>query len=657
MANIHFIKDEKTITILQAILDLAGPNFIAPYDAALQPFNANNLNQETLIQYVVPGGTSLQGYSEPSMTESMGSAINSMLTVLAPVISAYGLILPILGVIRGIIEVLCAMMNPFAVVKAIIRLFKKWLPPFISLYPPLAGVIIIISTIKAILAIVFFILTVVLPTLQLIIANIKTLANAFGGDANQQTRDAGKEKLTTMLAELLNQTGVMGALLPLLEIIMLILNLVSGLPCKKGKSRKADCDSSSLVKVKTKHNCDDNDASCCDNKTCPPELRRGAIKGRGTLIPSIFGEAPPFFAYKLHTGNSLVPKLKKYNQSMTDQLNPQLDEEIDEGCPPGGDDDDCPNLRIRIESRRGSSRRVTRAIAKVRGQVITIMSPSLIRMIGAVNYEVLPNYESLVMRNIIGLACHPDVELAKEELAIKYAEIETPIVERFPETADLFDRYSGLNSTFNGLVNDLSNQIQGDGSINGIIGVVNKDPPYDDNIAAIEGIQDSMLNLLNDFANDMIGRLNGIVAKANNRFDSELEVDKNLAKANGQDIATIIVTPRDSTGSLLVQNLPDGVDISVEILTDFGQISNQRRINSTGQILADLKSATPGLATIRAKINSEFISDLTDGVESVVEAEVRFVADAALPQRRLVSTPSAGSKAPTGSNAERETKG
>jgi len=646
--SIHFIKDEKTVAILQAILDLAGPNFIAPYDASLQPFNANNLNQETLIQYLVPGGTSLQGYAEPSTTESMGSAINSMLTVLAPVISAYGLILPILGVIRGIIEVLCAMMNPFAVVRAVIRLFKKWIPPFISLFPPLAGVIIIISTIKAILAIVFFILTVVVPTIQLIIANIRSLADAFGGDANEQTRAAGREKLLTMIAEMANQTGVMGALLPLLEIIMLILNLVAGLPCKKGKSKKADCDTSSMVKVKSKFSCDDNDADCCNDKVCPPELRRRAVKGRGTLIPSIFGEAPPFFAYRLHTGNSLVPKLKKYNQSMTEQLNPQLDEEIDEGCPPGGDDDDCPNLRIRIESRRGNSRRVTRAIAKVKGQVITIMSPSLIRMIGAVNYEVLPNYESLVMRNIIGLACHPDVELAKEELAIKYAIMETPIVERFPETADIFDRYSGLNNDFNSLVGELSDKISE---------VVAKNPPYDDDIDDINGIQDSMLNLLNGFAGDMIGKLNAIVAKASNRFDSELEVDKNLVKANGQDLATIIVTPRDATGSLLAQNLPDGVDISVEMSTDFGIISNQRRVNSTGQILADIKSATPGLATIRAKINSEFISELENGVESVSEVTVRFVADATLPQRRLVSTPATGTKAQTGSTSERETKG
>jgi hypothetical protein len=294
---------------------------------------------------------------------------------------------------------------------------------------------------------------------------------------------------------------------------------------------------------------------------------------------------------------------------------------------------------------------VTRAIAKVRGQVITIISPSLIKMIGAVNYEVLPNYESLVMRNMIGLGCHPDVEVTKNELAVKYGQIETPVVERFPETADVFDRYSGLNNDFALLVGELNTIIAGDG------GVVNKNPPYDEDIDAITDIQDRMVSLLDDFVNEMNDKLNGILRKASNRFDSELEVDKNLVKANGLDIATIIVTPRDATGSLLARNLPDGVDVNVEIFTDFGTLSNQRRVNASGQILADLKSATPGLATITAKINTEYISDLNDGIESVIELPVRFIADAVLPQHRLISTPAAGVKTQTGSNAEKETEG
>jgi len=239
MAEFHFIQDQTTLSIIQAILDLAGPNFNAPYDSGQQPTDASAKNQDQLIQYQLPGGTSLQGYSEPSMTESMGSAINSMLAVLAPFMSAYGMILPILGIIKGIIEVLCALMNPFSVTKAVIRLFKKWIPPFISLFPPLAGVIIILSTIKAILAIIFYVLTVLVPTIQLIIFNIKTLANAFDADSNEQKRQAGRDKLTSLIQELLNQLGVFSSISPLLDIILLIIQLVSGFPCSKKKKKKA----------------------------------------------------------------------------------------------------------------------------------------------------------------------------------------------------------------------------------------------------------------------------------------------------------------------------------------------------------------------------------------------------------------------------------
>ena len=59
-----------------------------------------------------------------------------MLGLLSPAISAYALLLPVLGVIRGIIEILCCLMNPFCIIPAIIRLFVKWIPPFISLFPP-----------------------------------------------------------------------------------------------------------------------------------------------------------------------------------------------------------------------------------------------------------------------------------------------------------------------------------------------------------------------------------------------------------------------------------------------------------------------------------------------------------------------------------------
>jgi len=194
---INFIDPNSPVAaVLDGILSAAGPNFSAPYDAGTQQHNIIAANNDALINFQMPAGASFQGHQDPGVGRSIGASINNMLGLLAPAISAYALILPILGVIRGIIEVICALINPFAFIRAVKRLFKKWLPPFLSLFPAIAGIIIILSTIKAILAIIFYIMTEVIPAIQLIIDNIKGLELLFQnqGDFNTAQEDATKEK-------------------------------------------------------------------------------------------------------------------------------------------------------------------------------------------------------------------------------------------------------------------------------------------------------------------------------------------------------------------------------------------------------------------------------------------------------------------------------
>lgn len=659
MVNFHFIKDQTTLSIIQAILDIAGPNFNAPYDAGGQPIIANNRNNEDLIQFQVPGGTQLKGYSEPSMTESMGSAINSMLAVLAPFISAYGLILPILGIIRGIIEVLCAMMNPFAVIKAVIRLFTKWLPPFISLYPPLAGVIIIISLIKTILAVVFFILTVVIPTIQLIIFNIKTLANAFSGDSNESQRQAGREKLKALVSELANQSGVMGALAPLMELIFLILGLVAGFPCKKGKS-KGKKKRMDITKVSANFNALQEDATCCEEDVCPPAIRNPP-SGNAVMVPTIFSEVPPFFAMKIITNNSKVKEYKQFVQNFPEQLNNQLDEEVDVATPAGGNGDTAL-IRVEITSRRGNARKINVPVVRIKGNDITVVSPAARRMIGKVSYKLKPNYDLMVMYGLIGLACHPDVEAVKEEVENKFPNLDESVLERFPDLTNLQNDFRNINSALNDLLNKLNNQIQGDGTVSaanpdGVLGVTNKNPPYDDNIQAITAIQDDAVARLSIFADGLKGLLNGILANATDKFNSTFDVDKTIVKADGKDRATLIVIPRDATGSNLAQNLPADVDVDVSFENNFGIILNKRRDNATGQILADIISTSTGTAILRAKVNSDFINVINDdGTESVKEIPVKFVSDAILPTRRFVTKPDQDTFSVSGASSEKEPK-
>lgn len=642
MANFHFIEDPTALSIIQTILDLAGPNYNAPYDSDSQPNNANERNNETLIQYQLPGGSELKGYAEPASSQNMGSAINSMLAALAPFISAYGLILPILGVIRGIIEIMCAMMNPFAVIAAVIRLFVKWIPPFISLFPPFAGIVIILSTIKAILAIVFFILTEVVPTIQLIINNILDLVEAFGPNGNIQQVTGGIEKLQRVIKDLANRFGLLGILLPLLELILLLLGLVTGFPCSGGK--RSDCSRGSLPRGADENfPCDESDTT----NECP-DLLKNLPEGQALILPSFFGDSIPFFAYTIITltGNSRLPELQPFLQDLKSQLDPQLDEPVDEASPYGGDGNSA-HFILEITDKRGN---VTESpIVSVRGNIVLTINPVLIGKIGFVDYKVRPNYPMLVARNIIGVGCHPDVETVINQLQQRLGDTELSALDKNPEARNILRDVQDLNDDLNGSIDRLT----------GIVDEIEDAAPNLQPLAdRAQEEQDFLVDRLINFSEDMKNIMNAVLSRSTDRVTSELEVDKNIVKAGGGDnIATVIVTPRDFTGAAIARNIPDGVDVSVDIFTTLGTLANQQRNNSTGQITAELSSPFPGVATVTAKVNQDFITTFDGNDEVVKELEVQFVADSVLPKRRKVSRVGQTTKSPTGSGSDREPGG
>jgi len=604
-----FINDPNILATLQTITQLAGPNFALPYDDSSQPSDGSKLMSDNLLQIQSPGGIKISPSGDPTKTNHMGSAISSLLTVFSPFVYAYSLILPILGVIRGIIEVLCALKNPFAVIKAIIRLFKKWIPAFLSLFPPTAGLLLILGVIKIILAIVLFILTVVVPIYQLIKRNLQILTNA----TNEQQKAACKEKLKTLIVELLKQTGLLNVVKPILEIVMAILRLFSGKPCKKKKSKgKAD-----LTKVVLSVDVDDADDTCCDDNVCPPVFK-SPPKGRATIVPTSFSDAPPYFAWKISTitGNSGLSQISPYIQSFQQQLNSQLDEPVSE-AQTAGSSGNSASFNVKITGRRGQQT-ATMPIVKIKGNDITVINPSLFTMIGAVQYEIIPNWEVLIAYDVVGLACHPDVAAARD--SIEYPD--TPGIDIVPELDNIgFDKFV---SDLNALIDSTNKVVLGE-------------PPFD-----IDGIQNDMVNLLINFINNLKNIMNRTLSKITSPLNSELDVDKNLVKAGETDKAIISVIPRDATGALIAQQLPDGVSVDVKLFTDFGTISNQVLNSSTGVVTADIVSLFSGVATITAKINNEYIVEFSNDSKITREVSVRFISDAVLPKRRLVSKQSAG---------------
>lgn len=646
MVDIPFIKDPTTLQIIQALIDTAGTNFQPPYSGGEQPYNAVNFNDEGLLQYDLPAGVSSRPTAEPAVAQTIGTSISFLLTVITPIISAYGLLLPILGVIRGILEVICAMMNPFAVIRAVIRLFKKWIPAFIALFPTLAGIIILISTIKAILAIIFYILSELVATYELIKSNIELVGEALR-DENTARADAGREKLKKLLLLLLNKLGILAVLIPIVDLLLLILGLNSGFPCGGGGNDKANASRPDVSGVPPNFDAGP-DSTCCGEDVCPDVIKAPPSNedfgNPGRLLPGFFGEFVPGFVYYLYTNNPRVAELNKFNNSVIDQLNPQLDEEINQVCPPGVDSP-CPMFKVKITSRRGTGRVIETSAVRINGTVITIFDPAARRLLGQVNYEIVPNYEMLIMQNMIGLGCHPDVEAARND-ATPDEDLDLSLCEKIPEACEVLSDVGDVKDELDGSLDELDS----------IIDDVDQDN-FNAQISKVQALQDNSIAVLSNYSDRLRNALNTTLAQVSNKLYSEFEVDKNLVKADGQSIATLSILPKDGAGAIISRNLPEGVDINVTFITDFGIISNQRIDSATGEVLADIVSATPGVATCQAKVNTDFVSTRNNGVDSVKEIQVRFVADAALPVRRKVSTPSQGkgtTKSPTGSDSERE---
>lgn len=633
--NIDFINDPQVIAALNEILELVGPSFNLPYDSDVQPSDGVERNDEDLTQYDVPGGTTLRSVQMPSANPSMAMVINSLLSVLAPVLSAYGFLLPILAIIKAIIEVICCLMNPFCVIKAVARLFKKYIPPFLSLFPPSAGMVIIRSTIKLIIAIVYYIMTEIVPTIQLIISLIECIINGFN-DGNLEQANACKDKINDIITILANKIGMLSVMKPIMEIIFLILQLVSGLPCDS--EEQSSCNGT-MVLIPSLFDCE-IDTACCDTTQCP-DVISNPPSGRGVLIPTYFGDSATGWSWMLVpiTGQENIAKLIPYTQDLKSQLDPQLDEEIDIARPIGAQYD-AAHFRLRIMSRRGENYCVTPdtetapsgsisvPIAKIlSNNSIIVNNTALSEYSGVIDYCIEPNFEQLIAHNILSIGCHPDIVEAKAQVSNQFADImEKSALARIPELAGLNNDFIDLSDRFQGRINNMRDLV---------------DKPIGDfdlgDIQDFEDIQDESLNDLRNFSDNMKGLLQTIVDRTSDKVLSTLEVDKNIVKSNGVDHALIIVTPRDVSGTPIIRYMPDSVDVSVELFSDFGTIQNQKTNRSNGTITAELVSLFPGSANIMAKVNTEFVLRSHATNAGVKVEKVRFIADAILPKRRLPS--------------------
>src|SRR5690606_32308970 len=111
----------------------------------------------------------------------------------APFLGLYNFIQALLNMVFCIIEVLCARNNPSALIRALRKLFKQCIPPFLNLMPWLALLAMIIALILLLLALIAYLIQQILNFFDQIRKNLEILSNAIQVGDYDSILAAGKK--------------------------------------------------------------------------------------------------------------------------------------------------------------------------------------------------------------------------------------------------------------------------------------------------------------------------------------------------------------------------------------------------------------------------------------------------------------------------------
>lgn len=228
--------------------------------------------------------------------KTIWDALASVFEKIAPFLGFYKFIQALLNIILCIIDVLCALLNPWATVRAVKRLFKQCLPNFLALFPWLALIIMIIALILLLIALIKYIIDLIISYINQIIKNIKVLvASVQKGDEDSIL--AAINKLSYLLCLIEQVFAILLAIAALFAIIRPLMGITGRTSCSKG---------------------DD----CCTEEFCPgfiAENPQGLMATTGRLlyyreispVVSDFGAVDPIFE-TLFSNLSLTLRKEKW---------------------------------------------------------------------------------------------------------------------------------------------------------------------------------------------------------------------------------------------------------------------------------------------------------------------------------------------------------
>lgn len=214
------------------------------------------------LRLLIPPGA-LRPQLNPNFGKDVFDAIMKLLDQFMPFLMLYKFFLPILELIICIIEVLCALMNPFKLIRALNRLFTQCIPDFLNLFPIFALICMIISLLLLILALIEYIISQIIKFILIILRNIIALQKAVE-DADGASIKAIALKLGSLLCIFQNLFVLFAIFNIIIQIIRDILSLIFSIPP-----------------------CDDGDPSdedgCCTPDVCPEIVKAPYTRFTGTF--------------------------------------------------------------------------------------------------------------------------------------------------------------------------------------------------------------------------------------------------------------------------------------------------------------------------------------------------------------------------------------
>lgn len=222
-----------------------------PLDKLEDLFNA--------LGMLLPSGLVKPHFHSDVLNDVM-SAIMNFLNTFMPFLMLYKFLLPVLNLILCILEVLCSLTNPFKVIRALRRLFRRCIPEFLSLFPFFALILMIIALILLIIALIEYIIQRILSIIETILRNILLLNKAVSA-LNNDSIIAIVKKIGDLLCLLQNIFILFAVFNTIFQIIQAIASLSFRIP---------PCDNN------------DGDDGCCGPDVCPAFIKNNETIARTT---------------------------------------------------------------------------------------------------------------------------------------------------------------------------------------------------------------------------------------------------------------------------------------------------------------------------------------------------------------------------------------